>query len=69
MFESYLRKQEDPSEARKLFAEMAPLRRVGRPEEIAWCALFFASDESSFITGAVLPADGGYTANGIRVIQ
>lgn len=69
MLETYLHKQDDPAGARKAFADMAPLRRIGTPEEIACCALFFASDESSFITGAALPVDGGYTANGIRVIQ
>jgi NAD(P)-dependent dehydrogenase (short-subunit alcohol dehydrogenase family) len=35
------------------------LRRVAQPEEIAACALFLASDEASFVTGAVLIADGG----------
>lgn len=38
-----------------------PLGRIGGPGEIANLALFFASDESSFITGTLVPVDGGYT--------
>jgi NAD(P)-dependent dehydrogenase (short-subunit alcohol dehydrogenase family) len=40
-----------------------PMRRLGQPEDIAWCAVFLASDESSWVTGANFPVDGGVMAN------
>ncbi|MHB9093267.1 MAG: SDR family NAD(P)-dependent oxidoreductase [Eubacteriales bacterium] len=51
----------DPKE-HKTFLDSTPLGRIGEPEEVAQAALFFASDASSFITGAVLTVDGGWTA-------
>jgi 3-oxoacyl-[acyl-carrier protein] reductase len=36
-----------------------PLKRIGKPEDVAEAVLFFASDSSSYITGQVLPVDGG----------
>ena len=44
------------------FLAGTPMGRLGRPEEIANAILFLASDEASFITGAELVVDGGFTA-------
>jgi 2-keto-3-deoxy-L-fuconate dehydrogenase len=52
----------DPEQARKDFIARQPMGRLGTAEEIADLALFLASDESSFITGAEFKIDGGWTA-------
>ena len=51
----------DMEEARKALVPLHPIGRLGQPDEIANGALFLASDESSFMTGADLVMDGGYT--------
>ena len=43
----------------KLYAERVPLGRIGMPDEVAKAALFLVSDDASYMTGVVLPVDGG----------
>lgn len=50
----------EPQFARR-YRQMAPLQRFGRTEEVAKLVLFFASDDSSFITGQDIAIDGGFT--------
>ena len=44
---------------RESFVERQPMGRLGTPEEVAWLALFLASDEASYITGQAHLVDGG----------
>jgi NAD(P)-dependent dehydrogenase (short-subunit alcohol dehydrogenase family) len=50
----------DLDDAKRIAAKAQPIPRYGRPEDIANCALFLASDESDFITGVTIPVDGGF---------
>jgi NAD(P)-dependent dehydrogenase (short-subunit alcohol dehydrogenase family) len=50
-------------EAMARFMGHTPLARVGQPEELVGPVLFLASHLSSYVTGVMLPVDGGYLAN------
>ena len=52
---------DDPGFDAAYFFRKAPLSRLGTPEEVAALALFLASDESSYLNGAIIRADGGST--------
>jgi 2-keto-3-deoxy-L-fuconate dehydrogenase len=51
----------DLAEVRRAFTQRQPMGRIGKPEEIAHLAVYLASDESAFTTGAVHVIDGGWT--------
>ena len=57
--QAFLDRAEDSASLAAEYAAVAPLNRMGLPEEIANCILFLASQEASFVTGAALIADGG----------
>ncbi len=52
----------DPDEARRIRAREIPLGRLGKPEDVAELAVYLASDEADWVTGAAWPIDGGLTA-------
>ncbi len=53
-----------PEELKQKGIEATPLRRWGKPEEVAYAVAFLASDEAAFITGATLTVDGGLVMGG-----
>jgi NAD(P)-dependent dehydrogenase (short-subunit alcohol dehydrogenase family) len=56
---------DDTERGRELLLR-TPMRRFGRPEEVAGAALFLASDAASFITGQTIVVDGGMLASGVN---
>jgi meso-butanediol dehydrogenase / (S,S)-butanediol dehydrogenase / diacetyl reductase len=53
---------ESTPESEAVVAKRHPLGRMGQPEDVAWCCLYLASDEASWVTGAIIPVDGGLIA-------
>ena len=62
MLESFFANARQPEETRAALAKAIPLGRFAKPEEIAAMALYLASDEARFVTGAEFTIDGGLTA-------
>jgi NAD(P)-dependent dehydrogenase (short-subunit alcohol dehydrogenase family) len=62
------RRQKDPDVFDRV-AKWYPLGRIGEPEDVAGAALFLASDEAAWISGAVLPIDGGLTAGNMEMAR
>ncbi|TQM37036.1 SDR family NAD(P)-dependent oxidoreductase [Pseudonocardia cypriaca] len=62
IIDASIRRSPDPEAYRREREAQIPLHRLATPEEVADAVLFLASSESTYITGAVLPVDGGYTA-------
>lgn len=56
-----LRMMDDPETGRAYLDTKVPLRRLGRPEEVARAIAFLASDDAAYVTGVALPVDGGLT--------
>lgn len=55
----WLESAPDPAAERRRIERLIPLGRIGRPEQVAWAAVYLASDESAFTTGSILTMDGG----------
>jgi len=60
--EGYFQAQPDPAAARAAAGKLHALWRIGKPEEVARLAIFLASADASFITGAALTVDGGFSS-------
>ena len=62
MLESMILDSPDPEKARQTLVRQVPLRRIGKPEDVANMIVYLASDESTFVTGTEMVIDGGVIA-------
>jgi NAD(P)-dependent dehydrogenase (short-subunit alcohol dehydrogenase family) len=62
--EGYLEKnhKHEKEEVRRQLHQRQPIGRMGKPDEIAWLALYLCSDQAAFVNGSVIAIDGGWTA-------
>ncbi len=54
-------------QARQMVVNSVPMRRMGTPDDIAQVCLFLASDSARYVSGAIIPVDGGWVASGARL--
>ena len=62
MLESMILDSPDPEKARQTLVRQVPLRRIGKPDDVANMIVYLASDESTFVTGTEMVIDGGVIA-------
>ena len=62
MLESMIRDSPDPEKARQTLVRQVPLKRIGKPDDVANMIVYLASDESTFVTGTEMVIDGGVIA-------
>ena len=62
MLESMIRDSPDPEKVRQTLVRQVPLRRIGKPDDVANMIVYLASDESTFVTGTEMVIDGGVIA-------
>ena len=62
MLESMIWDSPDPEKARQTLVRQVPLRRIGKPDDVANMIVYLASDESTFVTGTEMVIDGGVIA-------